>query len=430
MRTGEELLADFSVFLDDYWESVTDEDGSSDKSTLVDSAIANYGADTLVGGFTRILQGGSQYDVKRVLSFDPDAASVQAEGIYTTTIPANTRYQFHKHDPRTKLSVLNKARLLAFPEVSVVVFDETRTGDGQNRKIVLPPLMRTGPVQVYGEIPLGIDQAWNFLPQTGWTAGAGSTVTEYALNTADLVLPRRQNSCRLWAVTGASATTLSLTANQLLHSVTVGTLSGRRVTVGVWTYCRVANRVNLQVIDSSGTQFSNAHQGYGWEFLTVSFDVTPGTSIFTVQLAASAAANDVLVGVEEVYGMLGDYIPLCYDEAMTTKGTWRDPINGQVLLDGVPDRGQQLQLIGRRLLTDMGRTATEQAEAAVEIDETTQELLFAKAARLLYVGEGLKAGQIEAQFPKITEVEGRFKEQAMNFAVRPPNVDTVKVWGS
>src|SRR5665213_2564878 len=97
-RTGDEVLVAFDEFLDDNWESVTDADGSADASTLVDSAITEYGTDTLQGGFTRITQPGhaEQYTVKRVRDFDPESGALDAEIPYSTRILTGVAYQFHR----------------------------------------------------------------------------------------------------------------------------------------------------------------------------------------------------------------------------------------------------------------------------------------------------------------------------------------------
>ena len=431
-RTGDELLVDFSSFLEDNWASETDGAGSTDKSTLVDTDIAEYGSDSLVGGYIRITEPAHAdlYTVHRVREFDADSGGARVETPFSTQIVSGVTYEFHRHDPRKKLSAINRARLLAFPQVSRVVLDETRTGDGYSNQVPLPADMRTGPIQVWGECPIGVGQSWNFLPQTGWTAGAGSTLATYTSNSSDPVIPRRQASCSLWTITGASETTLSLTAAVLAHSLTAASLAGRRVTVGVWAYCRVANRISLRVTDDSGASNATAsHQGQGWEFLTLTLNVAPANATtFTVALVASAGAADVMVAVEETYGIYGDYIPLDYSYPLSEKGVLRDGATGVLYLDEVPQRGQQLRLVGRKPLSDMGSTHAAQSVASLEIDVQNQELLFAKAARLLYTGEGLTAGQVEAQFPKITEVEGRFKEQAKNWEVRLPFSDSVKVW--
>jgi hypothetical protein len=198
----------------------------------------------------------------------------------------------------------------------------------------------------------------------------------------------------------------------------------------VWAYCRTANRLSLRVTDDAGVHDGAAsHQGLGWEFITVTFDVSPiNATLFTTALVVSASTADIVVGVEDAYGIIGEQIPIEYTYALTQRGAWRDAVNGVLLLDEVPLRGQQIQLIGRRPITNMGNTHELQSTASLEVDEQMQELLFAKAARLLYIGMGLRTGQIDEQFPKILETEQRFKEMAPNWEVRLPYTDSVKVW--
>jgi hypothetical protein len=429
-RNGNQLLADFSVFLDDYWASETTSAGATDASTLVDTAIAEYGNDTLGGGYLRITDNASTnvHAIRRIKAFDPDSGECSAEVPFATAIAEGITYEFHRHDPRRKFEALNRARLLAFPVVSTVLVDESVTGDGVNATIKVPPDMRRGPIQVFGERYTSYDQSWNFMPQTGWVSSYG-TVSSYNKSNTDLVLPRNVASCVTWVISeNTSADDLLITESQLLKGVTAAALSGRRVTVGAFVYCRRPERIQFKVTDTWDTYLSSYHRGLGWEFLTVSFDVCTSNLVFTAGLRSDGLiTQDTLVAMEDVFGIVGDTIPQQFDYPIGIRGSYSTSSN-VVELDSVPLRGQQLRLVGHRPISPLTGTHAQQSVGNMDVDEENQELLFAKAARLLFVGEGMRSGQVDEAMPKVQEIEDRYKNMKAEFGTRAPYIDQVKVW--
>lgn len=424
------LLTGFSEFLEDIWQSATTSAGSDDGTTLVDTALLEYGTDSLKDGYIRITESGhaDELEIRRVSDFDAEGAVVFFDPPLSAAIAGSISYEFHRYDPRRKFRSLNRGRLAAFPQVSIVLLNEQLTGDGFTRDFEVPTAMRTGPLQVWGETHLTTQQSWNFMPQNSWAESAGtlSTVTRAD---GDIEIPRYAAECRQWAVPASTAATLTIEASGLSQGRTAANLSGRYVTIGLWAYCRTADRVTLTLTDDAGTTTSSTHGGAGWEFLTITRAITgANATLFRTRINVSSGATAVLVAVEEVYGITGHRIPLTFDEFIVQTGTLRDATQQRMLLPRSPSRGQQLRLMGRAPLTSLGTTYATQSVGTMEVDETYQELLFAKAARLLLVGEGYQTGQIQTEFPKIQEAEDRFSELESDWSTRLPYSDSVRVW--
>lgn len=424
MRTGEQLLADFSTFIDDSWVSTTTDDGAADGSTVADEGLRRFGRETRLDGFLRV---GT--NVRRVNGFTGAVASVSPP--FPSQVASGTAYSFHNYDPAKKMLALDRARLLAYPQLSVVHVDETLMGDGKSREIVVPSSLRKGPIEVWQESPIGTQHAWNLLTNpdvssvAGWTSSGGITPTQYQRTRADDVIPRH-NPVNVRLVVGAGLQTFTQPASAM-QGVTASAAAGRRVSFGVFVYMSHSagpglNAVRAFIEDDNVRSYSEYHTNTGWNFLTLSKDITP-VNATTLTVGLETLTNCVLF-VEGAWFLFGDSVPRCFDTLLVKKAVWHDDATHKVFLAAPPDRGHMLRLIGRAPLTALNGSFS----ASMEVDTVAQELLFAKAARSLFTLVGLSSGTVEQNFPKIQEVEARFAEMREDWKHSAPASGYLNVW--
>lgn len=409
--TGEQLLQGFSESIGDWWSS-TATSTAANSGSLTDTALEAFDDDKFDGAWLRVTQADTnQYLVRRIqtgplagaLTWDPDVAEAIASG---------DTYQLHRFDPREKFKALDLARMLAYPQVSILRLDETITGDGVNKEILIPSTIRKGPVEVWEEEPLDPSAGWNGLSDTTfntlsskWTA-AGATASLYARSDFDLLAPLFEQNCVKLV---GSGTYTQAVANMRLGLTAAG-LAGRRVTFAMKVYQRGTTGTATITIDHSGTDAtSSVHQGKGWEVLSVTATIPSGNSVFNVYLTTGGS---VTVLVERAWLIGADRLPLTYPTLLTKRGTVRDDTTQFVRLNRVPRRGYQLRFIGRDPLSALGQVASTQGTLSMEVDQFSAQLLYAKAARVLLTRRGWTTGKIEEAYPFIAETEARFAEMA------------------
>jgi len=416
-RTGEQLLSDFSRFIDDSWESEATASGIADGSTVVDEAFRRFGRETRLDGYIRV---GTE--VRRINGFAGSVATVSPP--FSTQVLSGTAYSYHNYDPAKKLTSLDRARLLAYPQLAIVRVNETLTSDGKSRELDVPANLRKGPIEVWQETRLGVKHNWNLLttPElnavAGWTATAAA-VLPYERNRFDDVVPRL-NLTALRAVFEVNGTFAQTVGN--MQNVTAAAAAGRKMAFGAFVYCMVPDAIHTYVEDDTGKTYSDYHSGTGWQFLPVTKTIST-TNATTLEVGFEAETA-VVAFLEEAWFLFGQAIPLCFDTLLVKRTVWHDDSAHKVFLSRTPDRGHQLRLIGRDRLTALDGDTTR----AMEVDEASQELLFAKAARSLFTLVGMSTGAVEAQFPKIQEVESRFNEMSEDWKHNAPASGFLNVW--
>jgi hypothetical protein len=427
--TGDDLLKGLSVLINDWWESsATATQG--DATALTDAALAYFGEETLVDGFIRVTQGDTnQNDVRRITSFVDPEAGVSPD--FDEIIADNDTYEFHRYDPAKKFRALDIARVMAFPQLGIIRFDETMTGDGMNDELLIPPSMRKGPVEVWEETLLGPVGGWNALsdPQltslaSTWTA-SGATASLYARNDMDVVVPRNEQNCVKLVGSG----TYTQTVANMRSGMTAALVAGRRVSFAAWVYQRGSTgTATISITHDSATVASTTHQGRGWERLEVSATIPSGNATTFNALITTGGA--VTIFAEWAYLVLGDRVPASFDTRLSKRGVWRDDASTEVRLIRPPSRGHQLRLIGRDPLSALGDVAATQGSNTMEVDEFSARLLYAKAARVLLVMEGWSTGDIAAQFPFIQELESEFAELEPDWSYSYPHEMRLEGWWS
>ncbi len=418
-RTREQVLSDFSKFIDDSWESASTAAGNTVATTLEDSALAPLAAETAEGGYVRVTNAGAaQYESRRVV-FLGSAGVATMDPAFSTTILSGWTYQFHNYDPAKKLVALDRGRLLAYPQLSVTVMDETVTGDGVSTEVNVPSTLVRGPVEVWQEQPLDLTSSQNMLSaltpkQDALTNWAATTLTAalYAKVDHDRLIPRLShgNATLLTGTIGTYAVALS--------AAEAAAASGRKVVFGNWVFWRGSgSRVRVYITDATDTTYSSTyHTGSGWELMTVTKTIADGNTTTLkvgVDVATGAATS---VRVNGAWFAYGDRVPQTYPIALTRRSVWRDDTTQRVMLDSAPDRGHNLRMIGRNPLSAVSAAAGD----TIEVTEHTQELLFAKAARVLFAGLGFSLDQMQAMSAKISEVESRFAEMSEDYKTAMP----------
>ncbi len=418
---GQTLLTGFSEFLDDLWQSTTTALGST--TTLEDGAANDhFGREGMVGGFTRIREGAAINEVRRVSGFTGGVATVLNP--YSAAIASGIDYEWHKYDPEKKFRALDRARVLAFPQLAVLEIDETLTADGENYELDIPDTMRKGPMQVWAEEPIDPRANWQLIQNgalnttTGWTA-TGVTASVQTRSDFDRLVPRHETSCLKLVGDG----TLTQVVANMVQGMTAALAAGRDVAFGCWVYSRTAGPT-VFITDDVGTSTSDAHLGRGWQFLQVTRNITANNAtVLTVGVDTNAS---ITIYVERAYAGFMKRIPVLYPHYVARLGVQRDNTTQRVYLDAGVSRGLQLRLVGRSMLSALGTDPEDQLTNTMEVDELNVDLLYATAARILLVWEGWSTDAVEG-FPKIQAAMARWKEQVETSRVKYPRTNWLVV---
>lgn len=419
---GQELFFRFSEFADDFWSGTTNSAGLASGLSIVDTALNKFGEDGLVGGWIRIREGAAINEVRRVTAFT--GGTVTPDSAFSVQIGSGIDYEFHRYEPRKKFAALDRARIVAFPQLAILRIDETITADGDNYELTIPSTMRKGPMAVFAESDLGATPDWQLLTNgaltatTGWDA-SGVTATVVTRRDWDRLVPRKETSCVMLVGSG----TFRQTVANMRSGFTAATAAGREVTFGVWVYSRTAGPT-VSVLHDGSPGTSSAHLGLGWQFLTVTLEVTTlNTSVLTVSINTT---GNYTVYVERAFFGLLPSIPITYPHYVGRQGIRRDDSAAKVALDRRVERGTQLRMEGRAPLSALGTDVATQLTNTMEIDELNADLLYATAARILFTWEGWTTDNIET-FPKIQTAAARFTEQEETSRIKYPHTGRLTV---
>jgi hypothetical protein len=424
--TGEALLTAFSEFLNDLWSSTTTALGSA--TTLTDSALQRFGDKANEEAFIRFTEDsgtpGNIYLIRRTSRFLTDTFTFAPA--VPQAVESGKDYQVHRWDPEKKFRALDRARILAFPQVAKIVVDETMTSDGESIELPIPSAIRKGPAQVWYESPISPSVSWNILTNpelltsSGWTATSVTAAT-YGRQTSDELVPKMEDSC-VKLTSGALGS-----LNQPLGATVAARYAGRRVSFGAWVYSRTAG-CTVSITDDAATSTSAAHGGLGWQFLTVSRDVS-GTNATTLTPKINPLTNNA-VFVERAYFGQVDRIVVPYTNGpLHRNGIHRNDDDANLYLKRPAPRGYQYRLVGRTPVTALGTNTTTQTTNTMEVTEADQDLLLATAARILLTWEGMASGDIDKLFPQIAAAEARFNEMKTDWQRRYPRSGFVSIEG-
>jgi hypothetical protein len=422
--TGANLLIGYSKFLGDFWSGTTTGAGLAGGTTVVDTALGRFGDDRLIGWYIRLTGATNQWEVRRITDFVASTGTVTVQPAFTAQTATTETYDLHKYDPSVKFETLDEARMDVSDDVFRVIYDEQLTGDGRASTFAIPSTITSGPLVVLVEDPLEAETSWNFLTNPkldstdNWTDSANVTASTYDLTDEDLMIPKYAQTCTKLVATAAS--TYGQVIGDMTNNITAARAAGRTMTFGMWVYDNVGT-TTLDIVTDGGTLASSStHSGNGWQLLTVTGDVeTANATTLTAQLSIAAAAT---LYVDRAWFYFGDdkRITERYSINSAIHITRRDNATQTFTLQSAPERGRQLRVVGKTQLTALGTTASTQVTNTMEVSEVEAEILYARAAEILFIRQGLST---ESQAPiagRIGLVRERLPNLRKNWALEMP----------
>jgi len=437
MRSGQELLRDFSDFIGDYHVGTATTNGAASGTTIVDTALRAHGDDTLIDRWFRISDPDSAdvWEVQRATDFTESSGTVDFAPGYGNVVSSGIEYEMHRHNPARKFAALNGARVLSYPQVSKVIRDETVTGDGWNTKLLVPAIISKGPVNVYEESPTNPNPSYNLLNSqenkvlTNWTA-SGFSASIYSRTTWFPMVPKYDNEATKLTLAASTGGTYTQTVANMRNSVTASQVAGWTFTYAQWVYCDVPSRIRLEIVDNAGQTTSASHSGLGWQRLEVSRVISPTNSTtFSARVVGDSGAAALVIYLNRGWLAALPRIPQVWPKMLLKDNIFRaDGSPAELTLNRIPQRGYQLRMVGRDYVSSLGRDADLQPSNSMEVSLGTQELLFAKAARLLFAEIGMVEGDMEGEFGKIREVEDRWAQMAPDAGVELPDSQWMEIF--
>ena len=431
-RTGTQLIDAFSVFIGDSWQSVATSDGTT--TTIVDTALQRFGTDGVRSAYARNTEASHTaiWEVRRITDLTTFTATVAPA--FGTKLDDTEAYEIHRWDPADKFTALDEARKRIGHLIGQLIFDETLTGDGRATSFTIPTSLRLGPVKVQMEHPLSVESDWNFLTDpigdsTSNFTASSTTATTLAQADNDFLIPKYGDTATKLATATATNGTYTQVIGSMANDITAALSAGRRMTFGMWVYCRTASRVTVLILDDNGTvgSASSLHQGLGWELLTTTGNVSDAnatTLSVRIDITNAAGAVDLWWNHGWFYFGEADRITDLYDgsKAFTPR---RDDTTQRIYLSFAPTRGYQLRLQGRTTLSALGTTASTQVTNTMELDEVSEQVLFAEATRILYGRQVFSADEFPTLSPKIAKADALLVEMK-RWAQQPMSVATVR----
>lgn len=391
--TGQQLLVGFSKFIGDYESSTTTSAGSAGGTTLVDTYLGQYADDYITDYYLRPTGATNQYAVRKISAFVNSTSTCTVAPAFGTQTASGQAYEIHKYNPVDKYQALDDARLSVMGDLFILRINDTITADGRSNSFDIPSALRTGPIQVIEEVPMGTGESWNFLTNpegnstTGWTASS-VTASIVTRDGSDLLIPKYGNAAMKGVVAGSTAGTITQVVADMSNTVTAAKAAGRQVTFGAWVYTRLASKIQLNILTDAGTLASSTqHGGSGWELLTATGVVAHNNATtLSVQIAADNDSNPVVFYWNRAWFFYGEDDRLTNIYPMARVSTVRrDDTTQKFYLDYIPQQGHQLRLIGKDTLSALSGSAS----ATMELDEESAQLLYAEAAKLLFARRGL-----------------------------------------
>lgn len=361
-------------------------------------------------------------------------ANVQATGTvtvappFTAQIASGIDYELHQFEPRSKFAALDSARLPIANDVFKLVVDETITTDPYANEYVIPTAVQRGPALVYMENSMSPVASWNFIPNPMatdtmalWTA-SNVTLSDYSSAENDVHIPKTGTVCVKAQVAASTTGTVTLTVGSMENSITAAKAAGRVMTFAAWVYCKSASNLTLSILDDSGTLgTSSNHQGLGWELMSVEATVTQNNSTTLSVRFNETTTSAVTFFINDMWFYFGPYTQINnqYYSTAPTRITRDDSRKRFSFPTQVPPH-RQLRLIGKALLSALGTTAATQVTNTMEVDDGTAELLYAKAAEVLFEQERISTQNIPQVAQRIGYVKSRTPELRMNWDLDLP----------
>ena len=418
---GQTMFAGLNVFIGDDWSSTTTGAGSS--TTLVDTLLGRYNDDTLIEDFLRITESGhtALWEVRNITDNAASTGTCTVVPAFGATTGSGKAYELHAWDPKEKFAAIDAAIISLSGVLPQVIYNETLTLDGIGDEYAIPTTVRKGPVVVQVERPIEVDAAWNLLANprgdtlTSWTlSSAGSeSVALYGSQDADLLVPKYDNNCTKITVPASTAVTYRQTVSNMSSAASASDAAGRNMTLGFWLYCQVSGRVSVEIVDDNGQVVaSSTHGGAGWELLTVTGVVSPANATtLTVGITVTSVATALEVYFNRAWFMYGDQLPSQFppDNSRDFK-VRRDDTTARIIFSHPPRGKRQLRVIGTGPLSTLGTTLATQVTNTVEVDANSAEIIYAKAAQILFGKEVMATEKLTTIAVRIRVAEARLAE--------------------
>lgn len=387
----------------------------------------------MVGWYVRITEGTAIYQVSRVTNSTQATGTVTVTPPFTVQIGSGIDYQLHQFEPKKKFAAIDSARLAVASDVYKLVYDETITTNSYSREYTIPTSIERGPSGVYLECPFSSTANWNFLPDpagdalSDWTA-SNATATSYSASNEDLYIPKYGDTCSKVQVAASVAGTLTLAVGSMENNITAAKAAGRLMTFAAWVYCNVASDLTLSILTDAGTlATSSTHQGLGWELMYVEGTVgATNATTLSVRISETSAAA-VTFYVNDMWFYYGPYTQINsqYYSMIPLRISRDDSRKRFILNETVPGR-RQLRVVGKAALSSLGTDLTTQNTLTMELETGSAEILYAKAAEILFEQERINTQNMPQVAQRIGFVKDRTPDVRMNWDV---DVPTQRIYG-
>ena len=428
MQSGAQLLEGLSSFVNDWESSTTTSAGNSGGTTLIDTYMSRFGDSHLSGMFIRLTSGTYNTQIRRITSNTQNTGTITVSPAFGGQVASGVTYELHRYDPQLKFRALDKARFDIMDDVYRLIYDETVTSDGISDTYDIPATINLGPILAIREDPVGYAATWNFIsdPQgnstTYWTSSS-VTASTYSSNDNDRTIPKYDESCTKLVVAASTAATYSQTVAHMDNNASASTAAGRDMTFAAWVYSKIADKIRLKLTDDSGSSYSDYHSGLGWQLLAVERSISQ-TNATTLTVAFSIDnTTDSLTAYWNrawfYYGNKERVTDAIYKQEHSIN-IRRDDANQQIVLTTVPPRGYQIRLMGKAPLSELGTTIATQTSNFMEVTPDTAELLYARAAEILFQWERVTTDNQDEVNNRIRMVRERHPKLRRNFAQETP----------
>lgn len=422
--TGDAILQAFSEFINDWYSAATTTAGNSGGTTAVSTSLKRFGDNRLQGRHLRLHI--ATYPVRIITSNTQSTGTANVTEAFAAQVPTTTTFSVHRYEPKKKFLALDSARLEVMDHLFTSVRDATLTSDGRSTVYDRPTAVEQGPHIAYFETPLAPVQDWNFLAQPEGNASTGYTASGMTLSTrdrtqTDLVVPKLEDTCVQFSVAATTNGTATLAVADMDNDITAALAAGRRMTFARWVYCTTASRVTLKIVeDGAVTTTGTAHQGKGWELLTVEKTIGPtNATTLSVVLDVSNSAAAVTGFWERGWFYFGDkerVVDSSFNFEAPVKAR-ADDTNKHIVLDECPPRGYQIMLQGKGPLSSLGTDPDTQVTNTMEMDTKSAGILYARAAELMLEWQAIISDDVPSVMQRISLINSRKPKIERNWEV-------------
>lgn len=393
--TGQQLLEGFSDFIEDTWRE-TATGGTT--TTVVDTTFGQFGDDAIRDMYIRMRTAchGADGEVSRISGFTGTTATVAPA--FTAAVACGNTYEMHRYHPEAKFRALDRATIQLTDRLFLECRDDTTTSDGRNTEFTIPTCMRLGPEWAIVEhpLPVNVQENWLSNPQLDvtckWAAGCTTAVIVTKGGT-DLLIPKHGESATKLSTTACTSATYQQVVACFSSCVTTPATAARDLHMygGLWVHSTEVSKVRLRLVEDCCTITQGAlHSGSGWEWLTVDKVIGGGNAtLLTFGVCIATTANASVIHVQ--CGMLRHGpIPEFFTAERAVRVERCEVLN-LVFLREAPAAGLNIRFVGKKPMSALGAVAACQITNTVEVDVNSAELLYGRAARLLFSGDMLNS---------------------------------------